>query len=79
MATKKYPIGTLIRYMGYCTKCKGKVGKIVEIHDNYCYIVLPQSTCSTFTSTGKAMCSWDDLELLVKKNEQLEFAFMNDG
>jgi len=73
---KTYPIGTKIKYIGYCKKCKDKIGKIVEMRKNTCYITLPKSTCSAMRDTGKVMCNWSDVELAVRKNEQLLFSFM---
>ena len=76
MADKTYPIGTKIRYTGYCKACKNKIGEIVEIRRNTYYITLPKSTCSAMKNMGKLMCNWSDVELAVRKNEQLLFAFM---
>lgn len=78
MATKRYPVGTKIKYNGYCTKCRGKIGEIVKVAENACYIVLPQSTCSAFDRNGKIVCSWSDIEPISVKNQQLLFAFMDE-
>ena len=73
---KTYPIGTKIKYVGYCKKCKDKTGKIMRVYEHSCRISLPQSTCTAATS-GSIICNWDDIELLIKKNQQLLFAFMD--
>lgn len=73
---KPYPIGTAIKYIGYCQKCKGKIGKVVEITECNCWIVLPQSTCVIFVTHGRALVPWDDIELLKVKGQQLLFSFM---
>ena len=77
MADKlKYPIGTMIRYIGCCPKCRGQTGKIVAISSGLPIIILPQSACNSFNRNGTIQCSWSHIELFIKKNEQLEFAFM---
>jgi len=75
MMDKTYPIGTNIKYIGYCRKCKGKTGKIIKAYDNCVRVSLPQSTCSGATS-GSIVCRWPDVELLITKGQQLLFAFM---
>ena len=76
MAIKKYPIGTKIKYVGHCKKCKGKVGKVVDIWDYGCNITLPQSLCRAAGQDKRLICSWSDIEPVSVKNEQLLFAFM---
>lgn len=73
---QKYPVGTSIRYIGRCKKCKGKTGKIVKVTEYHPYIVLPQSNCSTMIDCGEVACNWENIELLVKKNQQLVFSFI---
>lgn len=77
MADKTYPIGTKIKYIGYCRKCDGKIGKVIKGYAHTCKITLPQSTCTSAVNMGgKIICSWSDVELAVRKNEQLLFSFM---
>ena len=76
MADKMYPVGTKIRYIGACGKCKGQIGEIVALSNSpecYCYINLPKSTCSDMLGVR---AFWKDLELFVAKNQQLLFSFM---
>ncbi len=75
---KPYPVGTAIKYIGFCVKCRGKTGKIIGVGELNCWVVLPQSTCGIFTTQGKALVPWSDVELLTKKNEQLLFSFMEE-
>ena len=75
---KPYPIGTKIKYIGGCHKCKGKTGKVIRIYERTCSVTLPQSKCSTLCYNGTLTVSWCDVELLPQKNVQLEFAFMED-
>ena len=76
---KTYPIGTKIKYIGYCTKCKDKIGKVIKIHDSTYTITLPQSTCyAAVNRGGTIVCSWSDIvpvPVLVK-GQQLLFSFM---
>ena len=72
---KKYPIGTKIRYNGYCYLCKDKIGKVVGGTKYICYLSLPESGCN-IKHNQRIPCSWDSIELLVKKNQQLLFSFM---
>lgn len=78
MATKKYPIGTKIKYIGSCPKCKGHVGKVVEVSGASIYITLPQSLCRTFHFNNRIMCPWEDIEPVIVKGQHLLFAFMED-
>lgn len=78
MDYKKYPVGTPIKYIGYCNKCKGNTGKIVEVRKLSCFITLPHSRCIS-ASYGLLECNWSDVEPLLKKGEQLEFSFMEQG
>ena len=73
---KTYPIGTKIKYIGYCKKCKDKTGKVVDIWDNGCHVILPQSLCSAAGPENRLTCTWSDIVPMIKKNEQLLFAFM---
>ena len=78
MNDKKYPIGTKIKYIGYCENCKNKIGEIIKVRENNCTIILPKSTCSMMKRLGRVTCSWSDIELAVRKNQQLLFAFMDE-
>jgi len=88
MSDKKYPIGTMVKYLGEvdpndaAQKDIGKAGKIVGWHNgNYPVIFLPNSTHISRYSTMKVAaswgCSWYALEILLQKNQQLLFAFMD--
>ena len=82
MATKEYPIGTKIVFIGnrnMCYEAKqdgGKVGKIVgRSYGGNAIVFLPDSV----KSWGKEKTwhtSWKNIKLLIVKGEQLEFAFM---
>lgn len=78
MLAKTYPVGTQIKYIGYCDRCKGQIGKIVKGVDKYtCTITLPQSTCSAVVNgNGKIACPWSDVIPISIKHEQLVFEFM---
>jgi hypothetical protein len=79
MADKlKYPVGTAIRYNGCCRDCKGKIGKIVGGGEHRCYISLPESICDKRYLPRGIPASWSDIEVLVKKDEQLVFEFYNE-
>jgi len=75
---KKYPVGTQIKYIGNCNKCKGKTGKIVGVGENTCEITLPQSSCGVFHYDNKMRCVWNHIEPLVIKGQQLLFSFMSE-
>ena len=75
--SKTYPIGTKIKYIGYCRTCDGKIGKVIENRESTCVITLPQSTCSAvINGGGTIICSFSDIVPLIVKNQQLLFAFM---
>ena len=74
MSDKKYPIGTKVKYIGGCKSCGGHTGKVIQVYENVCRITLPHSSCSG-ASGGSITCVWSDIERLIKKNEQLLFAF----
>lgn len=76
MTAKKYPVGTKIKYIEYCPKCKGKTGKVVEMVGEKCYITLPQSLCFAFRYSNRMLCPWNEIEPLVVKGQQLLFEFM---
>ena len=78
MNAKKYPVGTKIKYIGHCAKCKGKAGKVVEVRGHICVITLPQSPCGVFHYNGTMQCPWQDIEPVAVKGEQLLFSFMSD-
>jgi len=75
MATKKYPIGTKVKYIGSCRSCSEHTGKVIRAYDNMCRITLHHSNCSGARG-GSITCVWSDIERLIKKNKQLLFAFM---
>lgn len=70
---KSYPVGTAIKYLGGCCKCKGKIGTITARYSTYCTITLPKSTCS---AAPRVVCGWDEIELVKVKGRQLLFDFM---
>ena len=73
---KTYPIGTKIKYIGYCRECKDEIGKVVDIWSNVCSIILPQSPCGAAGPRKRLTCAWSDIIPVVVKNQQLLFAFM---
>jgi len=83
MATKKYPIGTPIRFL-YKREDNGKTGKIVGLRSNGCPIIfLPTADKHTKRNSYPTLsdgtkftwkCSWNEIEPL--KNVQLLFSFM---
>ena len=75
MATKSYPIGTKIKFIGSCGKCKNKIGRITARDENGCYIDLPESLCSRAIA-GSFYTVWRFIEPLAVKNQQLLFSFM---
>ena len=77
MVTKKYPIGTKVKYIGSCGSCSGHTGKVIRVYDNVCRITLPHSNCSG-ASGGSITCVWSDIERWIEKNEQLLFRFMSE-
>ncbi len=84
MADKTYPIGTKIRYKrrnGFLSKeLYDMTGKIVGMVGNFPLIYLPASNFVSEYSTEErpatVQTSWDTLELLAVKGQQLLFAFM---
>jgi len=80
----KYPIGTRIRYNGCALRDVGKEGTIVR-YGVRClgivWIVIPNSHLA-LELYGNSEHEWsthiEDLEILVQKNEQLLFDFMNE-
>ena len=80
----KYPIGTRIRYRGCAKKDVGKEGTIVRYGEGcrrIVWIVIPNSHLA-LELYGNSEHEWsthiDDLEILMQKNEQLLFEFMNE-
>lgn len=86
----KYPIGTKIKFIGLQSMCGykgpvvrdiGKIGKIVG-YDKYGYplIFLPESMHVSRFSTPQIhvtwQTTWDSIEVLSPKNQQLLFSFM---
>ena len=84
MSDKKYPIGTKIRYKKhngtFSEQLYGMTGKIVGIVDGLPLIYLPAASFVSGYSTKKrpatVQTGWDTIEILVVKNQQLLFAFM---
>ena len=84
MDDKRYPIGTKIRYKrhnGFLSEqLYGMTGKIVGIVNDFPLIYLPAASFVSEYSTKKrpatVQTNWDTIELLVVKNQQLLFAFM---
>lgn len=72
---KPYSVGMAIKYIGFCRECKNKVGKIIKVYNDCYCITLPHSKCSSMIC-GSFVCNQSDIELLVKKNQQLLFDFM---
>lgn len=85
MSDKKYPIGTKIRYKRHngtlSEQLYGMTGKIVGIVGNFPLIYLPAASFVSEYSTKKRLAtvqtSWDTIEPLVVKNQQLLFSFMD--
>lgn len=73
---KTYPVGTKIKYVGYCNKCKGQIGKVIGMWDRGYNIILPQTLCKGVRSGGTFSCTWSEIIRVSVKNEQLVFAFM---
>lgn len=78
----KYPIGTRIRYKGICKADVGKEGRIVGLgKGNTIHIVVPGSyvALSIYNDSSHPWTTFvTDVEVLVRKNEQLLFDFMNE-
>ena len=84
----KYPIGTKIRWIlemrfanSLAKKDVGKTGVIVGYDKMDCpFIFLPESTHLSSNSTQAIpvswWTSWNTVEILSQKNQQLLFAFM---
>lgn len=80
MATKKYPIGTKIRFI-YNNYDRGKTGTIVGLrkHDGCPYIYLPSGQLASSRCNGKVysyVCLWGHIERHVEIGEQLLFEFV---
>ena len=85
---EKYPIGTKIRWVmsisfanDFAKKDIGKTGTIVGYNSRDCpFIYLPESEHLSSNSTQAIpiswWSSWEDLEILSQKNQQLLFSFM---
>ena len=73
---RTFPVGTAIKYIGYCAKCNNKLGKVVKVQGDTCFIVLPQSICSSFSKRDSLPVPWSDIEPAIKVGEQLLFSFM---
>lgn len=88
MTTKKYPIGTRIRFtpssLISCTEAIAdinKTGIIAGFSGNKPIIFLPQSKHISVYSVpwmrASWQTSWKNIEILSQKNQQLLFAFMD--
>lgn len=84
MATKKYPIGTKIRFIAnedMCYQAKkddGKVGKVVgETPYGTVQIFLPDSV-KGYNARCTWNTKWENIKPLALKNQQLLFAFMGE-
>ena len=78
----KYPIGTRIRYRGMAKEDIGKEGKIVGwVNPRIVRIVITDSYVALHCyndSTHPWTTYIESVEILVRKNEQLLFDFMNE-
>lgn len=86
---KKYPIGTKIKWVldaclanNIAKKDIGKLGVIVGYNKGDCPLIfLPKSEHLSSNSTQAVPISWwatwNTIEILPQKNEQLLFSFMN--
>jgi len=80
MATKKYPVGTKIKYKGCSLQDVGKEGTIVGYADDeIIWVVVPHSDVA-LSIYGNHMHKWTtrlkDVEILSTPNLQLLFDFM---
>lgn len=77
--TKKYSIGTRIRFISVYEDCENEVGNLVNIINGWPVIYLPKSRIvSMYSSDGHpatVQCAWWDIEEVVKPNQQLLFDF----
>lgn len=86
MSDKKYPIGTKIRYIGtYSSYFQGElltgmIGMVVGTKKDFPLVYLPKAKFQSIYSTKERLVtvqtSWDRIEKLAQKNQQLLFAFM---
>jgi len=82
--TKKYPIGTRIKYVsskGEWGDFYGKEGTVVNIVEGLPVISLSDSLwawMSFFSNGGRPtfLCDWCDIKLFIQKEEQLLFDFV---
>jgi len=82
MATKKYPVGTQVVFIANPDMCyearqdDGKVGEIVgESSLTNAIVFLPDSV-KTCGKPKTWYTRWENVKPLVRKNQQLLFAFM---
>ena len=84
MATKKYPIGTRIRFL-YDNEDKGKIGVITDANEVSVTIYLPTAEkhiergyCPTDHKGNKMSwyCDWNQIEVIPQVGQQLLFSFM---
>ena len=83
---EEYPIGTKIRYIGtynfdfFGEPLTGMVGRVVDFIQFYPLVYLPgakfKSVYSTKERPATVQTSWNRIEKLVRKNQQLLFSFM---
>ena len=74
-------IGDDIRFIfACCEKGARKKGKIVALEGGWPVIFVPECTCvSTFSSPkcpASVQCGWGNIEVILRKNQQLLFSFM---
>jgi len=81
---KKYPIGTKVRFV-FPYEDTDKIGIIVGYHGSNPIIYIPTADKHIERNQHPILddgtpftwyCRWQDIEILVEKNQQLLFAFM---
>ena len=84
MATKKYPIGTRIRFL-YNNEDEGKTGVITDVCESSLTIYLPTAEKHIKRGyyptdcKGNKMswyCTWNQIEVIPQVGQQLLFSFM---
>ena len=80
--TKKYPIGTRIRYKGVYKGDVDKEGRIVGWESDDVIRIVVSGSILALDIYNDSSHSWTtyitDVEVLARKNEQLLFDFMNE-
>jgi hypothetical protein len=74
----KYKLGMQVRYKGICEQCRGKVGTLSYIREDYnvVRIYLPTSNCNGKSMGDEVSVHIKDIEIVSIKGKQLEFNFM---